>query len=250
MHPCTSYCPPTSVAARKLGNKRVSRAALGCRSPRCARVVRPGCVRPACCIRDCRSTGSHSGTCGSVRIAATGSPFGMRGISTIPAPRRPRPLPIVDEPVRAVRTDAVRADGVAEALGRRRGRHGLRCCGVHRVRARCRRRRSSRRRRSRRSPVRRISFGLPPLVDDQLLVVRDRAGHGTEVARSSRQQAGCDSAACQQVSILAQPEPGRLRLVCRQPSLELAATVEQALRELLFLTRRSQRGLDPVAKRP
>jgi hypothetical protein len=36
----------------------------------------------------------------------------MRGISTIPAPRRPRLLPIVDDPVRAVRADAVRADAV------------------------------------------------------------------------------------------------------------------------------------------
>jgi hypothetical protein len=40
----------------------------------------------------------------------------MRGISTIPAPRRPRLLPFVDEPVRDVRTDAVRADPAAEGL--------------------------------------------------------------------------------------------------------------------------------------
>jgi hypothetical protein len=38
-------------------------------------------------------------------IAAAGSPFGMRGIVTIPAPRRPRELLDLDEPVRAVRTD-------------------------------------------------------------------------------------------------------------------------------------------------
>jgi hypothetical protein len=41
----------------------------------------------------------------------------MRGISTIPAPRRPRALDVVDDPVRAVRTDPVRTDGVDECLG-------------------------------------------------------------------------------------------------------------------------------------
>jgi hypothetical protein len=58
-----------------------------------------------------------SGTWGSVRIAAAGSPFGMRGISTIPAPRRPRLLDIVDDPVRAVRTDAVARLGAVEVEG-------------------------------------------------------------------------------------------------------------------------------------
>jgi hypothetical protein len=49
-------------------------------------------------------------------IAAAGSPFGTRGISTMPAPRRPRALRIDDEPVRAVRADGVRPDG-AECRG-------------------------------------------------------------------------------------------------------------------------------------
>jgi hypothetical protein len=43
-------------------------------------------------------------------IAAAGSPFGMRGIATIPAPRRPRELVDRDDPVRADRAvDAVAA---------------------------------------------------------------------------------------------------------------------------------------------
>jgi hypothetical protein len=36
-------------------------------------------------------------------MAAAGSPFGIRGIATIPAPRRPRELVERDEPVRADR---------------------------------------------------------------------------------------------------------------------------------------------------
>jgi len=45
----------------------------------------------------------------------------MRGMSTIPAPRRLRALRAGDDPVRAVRADAVRtdpvrADGMADAL--------------------------------------------------------------------------------------------------------------------------------------
>jgi hypothetical protein len=42
-------------------------------------------------------------------IAAAGSPFGTRGIATIPAPRRPRVL--------ADRTDPLRADRADRALG-------------------------------------------------------------------------------------------------------------------------------------
>jgi hypothetical protein len=38
-------------------------------------------------------------------IAAAGSPFGMRGIATTPAPRRPRALADFDDPVRPVRAD-------------------------------------------------------------------------------------------------------------------------------------------------
>jgi hypothetical protein len=49
-----------------------------------------------------------SGTCGSVIIAAAGSPLGMRGMATIPAPSLPRELVDFDEPVRAVRAE--RAD--------------------------------------------------------------------------------------------------------------------------------------------
>jgi hypothetical protein len=42
-----------------------------------------------------------SGTWGSVRIALTGLPLGTGGIATMPAPRRPRVLPVFDDPVRA-----------------------------------------------------------------------------------------------------------------------------------------------------
>jgi hypothetical protein len=38
-------------------------------------------------------------------IALVGSPFGIRGIATTPAPRRPRALDDLDDPVRAVRAD-------------------------------------------------------------------------------------------------------------------------------------------------
>jgi hypothetical protein len=55
-----------------------------------------------------------SGTCGLVMIAAAGSPFGMRGIATTPAPRRPRVLADFDDPLRAVRAD--RALGLLSAL--------------------------------------------------------------------------------------------------------------------------------------
>jgi hypothetical protein len=41
-------------------------------------------------------------------IAATGSPLGTRGIATTPAPRRPRVLVDLDDPLRTVRAD--RAD--------------------------------------------------------------------------------------------------------------------------------------------
>jgi hypothetical protein len=47
-------------------------------------------------------------------MAAAGSPFGIRGIATIPAPRRPRELVERDEPVRADR--AVEAVEAVEAV--------------------------------------------------------------------------------------------------------------------------------------
>jgi hypothetical protein len=56
-----------------------------------------------------------SGTCGSIMIAAAGSPLGIRGIAMIPAPRRPRvPAELDVLPVRAVRTDG--ADLAVELL--------------------------------------------------------------------------------------------------------------------------------------
>src|SRR5205823_8066141 len=64
---------------------------------------------------------------------------------------------------------------------------------VHRVAVPSRRRHSSRRRRSRRIPLRRISLRLLPLLDDHLLIVRDRAGHGAQIAWLPRQQAFGDS---------------------------------------------------------
>jgi hypothetical protein len=48
-------------------------------------------------------------------IAAAGSPLGMRGITTMPAPRRPRTLEDRDDPVRAERAE--RADGALAAVG-------------------------------------------------------------------------------------------------------------------------------------
>src|SRR5262245_48657160 len=51
-------------------------------------------------------------------MAAAGSPFGMRGIATIPAPRRPRLLVLAPDPVRDVRPDrAVETLGVAAVGG-------------------------------------------------------------------------------------------------------------------------------------
>jgi hypothetical protein len=49
-----------------------------------------------------------------VIIAAAGSPFGTRGIATIPAPRRPRALEDFDDALRPVRAD--RALGLLSAL--------------------------------------------------------------------------------------------------------------------------------------
>jgi hypothetical protein len=50
-------------------------------------------------------------------IAAAGSPFGMRGIATIPAPRRPRELVDRDDPVRADRAvEAVAAVAAVVAV--------------------------------------------------------------------------------------------------------------------------------------
>ena len=49
----------------------------------------------------------RSGTCGSVRIAADGSPLGTGGIETTPAPRRPRPVPDFVNPVWAARPGPV-----------------------------------------------------------------------------------------------------------------------------------------------
>jgi hypothetical protein len=57
-----------------------------------------------------------SGTFGSPRIAAAGSPRGTRGITTTPAPRRPRELDERDDPVRAVPVE--RAVGRLAAVGR------------------------------------------------------------------------------------------------------------------------------------
>ena len=176
--------PADEVAARKLGNKRVSRAALGAEA-----LGAPGLSVPSA----------------PDRLVA----FGVAAVPAAP-------------PAPAGRSGSRRQGRPSACAESRRSRRrgGRDCCPsstnqcgtfaptlcaptewqkrsppsrsrrvamrrVHRVRARYRRCRSSRRRRSRRSPVRRISFGLPPLVDDQLLVVRDGASHGTEVARSS-----------------------------------------------------------------
>jgi hypothetical protein len=50
-------------------------------------------------------------------MAAAGSPFGIRGIATIPAPRRPRELVERDEPVRADRAvEAVEAVAAVAAV--------------------------------------------------------------------------------------------------------------------------------------
>jgi hypothetical protein len=47
-------------------------------------------------------------------MAAAGSPFGTRGIATIPAPRRPRVLVDLPDPLRVDRAD--RALGLLSAL--------------------------------------------------------------------------------------------------------------------------------------
>src|SRR6185369_16001452 len=105
MQPCTSYCLPT----------RSPRESLGTKEYRAPQWVQKPSVRPALPSRP-RPTGLlhsglpqnrwPSGTCGLVRIAAAGSPLGMRGIVTIPAPSRPRTLTdFDDDPARAVRPD-------------------------------------------------------------------------------------------------------------------------------------------------
>ena len=121
--------PADEVAARQLGNERVSRAALGAEA-----LGAPGL-----------SVAAASDGLAAVGVAAEPAappaPSGRSGSrrpgrpSECAASRRPRRRggrdcwPIVDDPVRAVRTDAVRADGVADGARRRRGRDGLRCGG-------------------------------------------------------------------------------------------------------------------------
>ena len=104
MHPCTSYCPPT----------RSPRDSLGTNEYRVPHTVQKPSAGPGWPSR-ARPTGwwhsglpqnrLASGTCGSVRMAAAGSPFGTGGIATIPAPRLPRALADGDDALRAVRTD-------------------------------------------------------------------------------------------------------------------------------------------------
>jgi hypothetical protein len=104
MHPCTSYCPAT----------RSPRESLGANEYRVPHWVQTPSGHPDWPSR-ARPTGLWhsrlpqnrlaSGTCGSVMIAAAGSPFGTGGIATIPAPRRPRALADFDDLAGAICTD-------------------------------------------------------------------------------------------------------------------------------------------------
>ena len=175
-----------------------------------------------------------------MRIAAAGSPFGTRGISTIPAPRRPRLLVPVADPLREVR-----ADRAAETLGV--GEVVCPCVGAL-VAGAVPQNRSTRRRRSRRIPAPRISFRLPPLLDDQLLesVIARVTARRSDGRRDSR-PAAIRLDANRSGSSPARGGPPSLRT--RQPSLEFASAVKQALRELLVLPRSPQRRLDPALQR-
>src|SRR5882672_8258034 len=102
MAPCTSYWPPTRSPRDSLGMNEY-------RVPHCvqkpsARPGVPSLPRPTGLAQSVLPQNRLlSGTFGSLKIAAAGSPLGTRGIATTPAPRRPRALDDdLDEPLRAV----------------------------------------------------------------------------------------------------------------------------------------------------
>src|SRR3954469_25728857 len=123
MAPWTSYWPPTTSPRESLGTNEY-RVPHWVQKPS----TRPGLPSPL------RPTGLPqsvlpqnrllSGTLGSVRMAAAGSPFGIRGIETTPAPRRPRVFAHLEAPVRAVpaeravgRLAAVALEAAVAAVG-------------------------------------------------------------------------------------------------------------------------------------
>ena len=78
MQPCTSYCPPTQVTARKLGNERISGAALGAEAFRAPGLAVAATPDGLVAVGVAAEPAALSGTCGSVRIAVAGSPLGTR----------------------------------------------------------------------------------------------------------------------------------------------------------------------------
>ena len=192
-------------------------------------VVRPGCrhrrARRVFRSRSCRRTGALSGTCGSVRMAAAGSPLGYPGD--------------VDDPGTEA---ATRAD--------RGGRRGAPRAGRARGRTPWPRSRRDAGRRLHLRGGRRAAhvavavdnrsaatgFGaphlvLPRFVGDRLLVIGDGAGHRAQIAWAAGQQAGRDPHRRHQVGVLGQTEPCGLRLVPPQSSGQFVAAVEQTLCE-------------------
>ena len=170
MQPCTSYCPPTQVTARKLGNKRVSGAALGAealRAPGLAVASTPdglvavGVAAEPVALRHLRIGQDRGGR---------DRPAECAGWSTTPAPSRPRVLPDFDEPVRRRSAVEPRASSRRSASRRRRD------TPLRPARVPCRRRRSSRRRRFRCIPVRCTSSRLPPLLRRAAADSRRRLG--------------------------------------------------------------------------
>src|SRR6478672_9640580 len=101
MQPCTSYCPPSRSPRESLGTNEY-RVPHWVQKPS-ARPGCPSCPRPTGRLQSgLPQKRRPSGTCGLARIAAAGSPTGMRGMATTPAPSRPRVLPDFAETARAV----------------------------------------------------------------------------------------------------------------------------------------------------
>src|ERR1700745_870260 len=112
MQPSTSYCPATRSPGSRFGLKENRGPQLRQKPP-----VNPGCPSLS------RPTGwsqplqyrLFSGTCGLARTALAGSRYGTGGISTSPAPSRPR----ADRPlVRRDRERELRPDDVAPEVAR------------------------------------------------------------------------------------------------------------------------------------
>ena len=238
------------VAARKLGNERVSACRTGCRSLRVGPAVRRCRGRRACLQSGLPQNRLPSGTCGSVRIAAAGSPLGIRGMVHHAGAEAARLLDDRDRSGPApCRVDlsggpnSPRWPSTAREVARRRGpRSG---------RVRCRRDRSTRRRRCRCIPVRRTSSRSSPVSRRAAAGSPRSPGDGAQIARppvtADRRRFDWTPTG---LGSSPRSEPGGLRLVGRQTSLEFHAAVKQPLRQRFVLGDDAQRRLDRCSQRP